>query len=539
MHKKQKSNVVFGLLGTTVDVSKTSDRFATWRPSVAICQHPDLPISRFELLYQKRYLPRAKKIQDDISIISQNTIVRLNEIQFHDPWDFESVYSALYDFAQSYNFTIDEEDYFIHLTTGTNTAQVCLFLLAESRHLPGKLIQTRPPNEGKQGPGEYRVTDLDLSKYDQIALRLRKEKKHASSYLKSGIKTLNLKYNDLIDRIEHVAVNTRHPILLIGPTGAGKSLLAKRIYELKLEKHIITGEFAEVNCATIRGEVAMSTLFGHEKGAFTSAISKREGHLRKANKGILFLDEIGELGLDEQAMLLHALEEKEFYPLGGDKKIKSDFQLIAGTNQDLLRLVREGRFREDLFARIKLWTFHLPALRDRLEDIFPNIKHEIEKYGQSNGTQAYFTKEALDKFLEFSTSLEAKWLGNFRDLNCAITRMATLALSGRITVDIVEEEVGRLRSEWESLQATQSQALSERLLGKDHVEQLDLFVRIQLEGVLNICHKARSLSEAGRILYSSSRGKKKMTNDADRLRKYLSRFGLTWNQVYENLKHLH
>jgi transcriptional regulatory protein RtcR len=118
----------------------------------------------------------------------------------------------------------------------------------------------------------------------------------------------------------------------------------------------------------------MSTLFGHVKGAFTGALRDRAGVLRVADKGVLFLDEIGELGIDEQAMLLRALEEKTFLPLGSDREARSDFQLIAGTNQDLLAAVRQGRFREDLLARINLWTFTLPGLRSRPEDIEPNLQ---------------------------------------------------------------------------------------------------------------------------------------------------------------------
>jgi len=123
----------------------------------------------------------------------------------------------------------------------------------------------------------------------------------------------------------------------------------------------------------------MSALFGHVKGAFTGAINPRPGLLRAADGGILFLDEIGELGPDEQAMLLRALEDKVFLPMGSDREVKSDFQLVAGTNRDLFALVREGKFRDDLLARINLWAFQMPGLRDRIEDIEVRVIDPMRK----------------------------------------------------------------------------------------------------------------------------------------------------------------
>ena len=148
----------------------------------------------------------------------------------------------------------------------------------------------------------------------------------------------------------------------------------------------------------------MSTLFGHVRGSFTGALRDRPGLLRAADGGVLFLDEIGELGTDEQAMLLRAIEDKQFLPLGADREVRSDFQLIAGTNADLPAAVRRGRFREDLLARINLWTFRLPGLRERPEDIEPNLDHELANCAAVTGVRISMSQEARARFLAFATS---------------------------------------------------------------------------------------------------------------------------------------
>ena len=332
----------------------------------------------------------------------------------------------------------------------------------------------------------------------------------------------------MIEQIEKVAIKSRAPILLNGPTGAGKSFLARRIFELKQARHQFSGAFVEVNCATLRGDTAMSTLFGHVKGAFTGARESREGLLRSANGGMLFLDEIGELGADEQAMLLKAIEEKTFYPFGSDRQVSSDFQLIAGTVRDLRQLVAEGKFREDLYARINLWTFTLPGLRQRQEDIEPNLDYEVERHASLTGDSVRFNTEARRAWLTFATSPQATWRGNFRELSASVTRMATFATSGGITLDVVEDEINRLRYNW---QESRPSALT-ALLGAE-AENIDLFDRMQLEHVIAICRQAKSLSAAGRQLFDVSRQGKASVNDADRLRKYLARFGLTWEAVQD------
>ena len=525
----QKPTVVIGLLGPVLDDARGSERWNRWRPTVSLCQQDDLVVSRLEILYSRRFANLLERITADIRSVSPETEVRPHLLELQDAWDFEQVFEALHGFARAYTFDPEAEDYLVHITTGTHVAQICLFLLTESRHFPARLVQTSPARRG-DSRGRVSLIDLDLSRYDRIASRFAQEHREATSILKSGIETRNAEFNRLIDRIEHVAVRSRAPLLLTGPTGAGKSRLATRIYELKRSRRLVEGAFVEVNCATIRGDGAMSALFGHVKGAFTGAAQDRAGLLRKADGGMLFLDEVGELGLDEQAVLLRAVEEKRFLPLGADREVGSDFQLVAGTNRDLRAQVAAGSFREDLLARIDLWTFRLPSLRERAEDVAPNLDYEIDRFLRQSGVRVAFNKEARERFLRFATAPDAAWTRNFRDLAGAVTRMCTYADGGRITTAIVDDEIARLRAAWGGAGGPGPPGI-DALLGPEEAARIDLFDRLQLEAVLRVSGRCRTVSEAGRLLYASSRARKSNPNDADRLRKYLARFGLRWDEV--------
>ena len=529
---------VIGFLGSTLDQGKRGPaRWERWRPTVSLCQHEDLLVDRLILLHGSRYEGLARAIAADVVQVSPETAVQLEVMEITDPWDLEETYGALRDFARRYPFDPTREDYLAHITTGTHIAQISLFLLVESRHIPGRLIQTSPPPapEGNAS-GSYTIIDLDLSRYDSIARRFQKERTEGLSFLKAGIETKNPAYNRLIERVEQVAIASRDPVLLCGPTGSGKSQLARRIYELKKTRRQVGGELVEVNCATLRGDAAMSTLFGHVRGAYTGAAEARGGMLRKADKGVLFLDEIGELGLDEQAMLLRAIEDKTFFPVGSDKEVQSDFQLIAGTNRDLADRVASGRFREDLLARINLWTFLLPGLRDRPEDIEPNLEFELERVGDDLKQRLTMSREARERYLHFARSAEARWSGNFRDFGASLRRMATLCDGGRISVSEVDDEIERLRGHWRgereaAREAPESDEVLDRVLDNARLAALDRFDRIQLEEVVRVCRTARSLSEAGRVLFAASRTARATTNDADRLRKYLAKYGLTLQAI--------
>ena len=528
-----KRRVVLGLIGTVLDHSPGPSRWEKWRPTVSICQREDLVVDRFELLYQRPATKLTEIICEDIKSISPETEVRKTLVDFRDAWDFEEVYAALHQFARNYKFDTEREEYYIHITTGTHVAQICLFLLTEARYFPAQLLQTSPPKERDlKSPGELRTIDLDLSRYDRIATRFKRETEESLTFLKSGIATRSKDFNRLIENIERVSIRSREPILLMGPTGAGKSQLARRIFELKKSRHQFTGNFVEVNCATIRGDAAMSALFGHTKGSFTGALHDRKGLLVAADGGLLFLDEIGELGLDEQAMLLRAVEEKRFLPVGSDREVRSDFQLIAGTNRDLAAEVRSGKFREDLFSRINLWTFCLPPLAKRREDIEPNLDYELAQFARNTGQSVTFNKEARERFLHFAQSPDALWSGNFRDLNAAVKRMATLAGGNRIGVACVEEEIDRLSSAWSPGAATDCFSPNlDQIVGEETSASLDRFDRVQLEDVLTVCLKSSSLAEAGRTLFAISRAQKKTPNDSDRLRKYLQGWGISWEKI--------
>ncbi len=531
--------IAFSILGTTLDRrGKGNNRWERWRPTISLCQHDDLVIDRLELIFDNHSRGLAKQVTEDIRLISPETEVVHHIVNFHSPWDFESVYSELLDFSRGYDFDAEQEEYLVHITTGTHVAQICWYLLTEAHYIPAKLIQTSPakPNKNRTdqyATSEYQTIDLDLSKYDQIASRFQTEHKEATSYLKSGIATRNAQFNKMIEQLEQVSIRSKEPILITGPTGAGKSQLAHNLYKLRKQQEKLSGKFVAVNCATLHGENTMSTLFGHKKGAFTGATSDRAGLLMEANNGLLFLDEIGELGLDEQAMLLRAIETKHFMPFGSDKEVSSNFQLIAGTNKDLIQQTQAGKFREDLLARIDLWTYQLPSLKERIEDLEPNISYEIDKFSKKAGHLIRFNKAAKEKYLAFGQSPKALWSANFRDLNASITRMGTLAEGGRITTKVVDEEILRLNKKWNNNLSTTGSIKNtiERVLGENSCEKIDLYDQIKLAGIINICQESASMAEASRKLFQVSRDLKKSTNDSHRIKQLLAKYDIHFNDI--------
>ncbi|PYE39736.1 RNA repair transcriptional activator RtcR [Psychrobacter fozii] len=562
---------VIGFLGTTLDNGFNDKRWQRWRPTVSLGLHDELLVDELHILYSKRDKRLFKIIKNDVAQVSPNTNVIGHHVALISPWDFADVYAELYDFAAGFDFQ-ENTDYLLHLTTGTHVAQICWFLLVEAGFIPADLIQTSPcPRPDQADPqGRYQVIDLDVSRYDGLRERFEAEKQQHWQTLQANLVTQNAAYQKLISDIEKVATRSTAPILLMGATGAGKSQLAGQIYALKKAKaSSMQGkntleQFIEVNCATLRGDTAMSVLFGHVKGAFTGAATSRDGLLKSADGGLLFLDEIGELGLDEQAMLLTALEEQRFYPLGSDTPISVSFQLMAGTNKDLRQAVANGEFRADLFARLNTWTFFLPSLKDRLEDLPANIDYELARLGSAQQQQYRFTPEARQMYEAFAMSADATWQGNFRDLTASMIRLTTLAESKVIRKVDVQAEIERLTHLWELLDSSNgsnslnsgnvrtknslSNNSSDSVLNSEIVEQgshhilrqyldedmlatIDPFDVVQLAYVIEVCINHKNQAAAGRYLYANSRDKLKSPNDSDRLRKYLMKFGLRFDEL--------
>ncbi|MFT3884071.1 MAG: sigma-54 dependent transcriptional regulator [Flavobacteriales bacterium] len=208
-------------------------------------------------------------------------------------------------------------------------------------------------------------------------------------------------------------------VLVTGGNGAGKEGVARLIHEKSTRA---AGPFIEVNCAAIPGELIESELFGHEKGSFTSAIAQRKGKFELADGGTLFLDEIGDMSLAAQAKVLRALQENRITRVGGDKDIKVNVRVVAATNKDLRREIAEGRFREDLYHRLSVIPIHVPALKDRLEDIPLLAAHFIQLVCAEQGVAA---KTITDKAVKELQKLP--WTGNVRELRNVIERLVILS----------------------------------------------------------------------------------------------------------------
>ncbi|MFV0365668.1 MAG: sigma-54-dependent transcriptional regulator [Mangrovibacterium sp.] len=221
-------------------------------------------------------------------------------------------------------------------------------------------------------------------------------------------------------------------VLITGANGTGKELVARRLHDTSLRAK---QPFIEVNCAAIPSELIESELFGHEKGAFTSAVKQRKGKFELADGGTLFLDEIGDMSLSAQAKVLRALQENLISRVGGDKEIEVDVRIVAATNKNLMQEIEAGKFREDLYHRLSVILIHVPSLSERTEDIPLLIQHFIHQICQGYGMA---TKEIAKSAVQKLSSLP--WTGNIRELRNVVERLIILS-SNEITVKDVDSFV--------------------------------------------------------------------------------------------------
>ncbi|MHD0644768.1 RNA repair transcriptional activator RtcR family protein [Pseudomonas aeruginosa] len=525
-------------LGTTLDYKGSKPkRWEAWRPNPGVGASTGCKIDVLMLIYEESYATLAHQVRDDALKLAadegRDFEVILKEVTYK-AFDMPSTYLMLDDLRQSIDFD-PNDTHLLNISTGTHISQICCYKMIETKRWPGYLAQCSR-DESSIFKTNVKVIDLDLAQYDPIMNRYRAENMDRENFLKLGIPTRNEAFNRTIAKLQKVAERSDSPILLLGPTGAGKTQLARRVFETKKQVSNLKGRFVEVNCATLRGDTVMSTLFGHRKGAFTGAIENRQGLLKEADGGLLFLDEIGELGLEEQAMLLHALEDKLFTPMGSNDPVKSDFQFIAGTNRDLNADVAAGRFRGDLLARINTWTFRLPGLADRLEDLEPNLDFELAKQQSKNDMAYRFAGKARQMYLSFAVSSDASWAGNFRDLASSVERMTVMADGGVIDEEVVRDELEALRAQWGTVVSLPDKV---NQVGDVSLIELVGFTgpeltpadRKHLEYVLSLCKSTSSYAELGRRLYGDQAG----SNPSQRVRKYLMGFGMEIKAIHAKL----
>lgn len=442
-------SIVFSTV-SHLDMYTGEDRKDRWRPLLELLRIHDFKVDRLYFFISHLYRHIVPTLVKDMNNVCPETeivpvITNLNGVLTYE--DIAPAYKVFSAYFEQYRFDLSNERYFFHLGPG-NLFQhaLMLIMLFHFKRLPFQMLRLAP-NPEKPGDIIMEIYEGDIRKWIASIADSEKRNVAAQTFLKSCIETRNPVFNKLIEEMEHVATHSTAPVLLSGPTGSGKSHLARKIYELRYNKGLVPGSFVEVNCATLQGESVLSNLFGHVRGSFTGATAVRQGLLKTAHEGILFLDEIAEIPLQIQVILLKAIEEKKFYPFGSDTPVHSDFQLICGTNRDLAEEVRQGRFRLDLLSRINMWHFRLPPLRERLEDIEPNINYELDRHTRLKGFKADFLPEARERYLNFAMSPEAIWPGNFRDLSSSIERMQSYALGGIINEELVEEEIVRLRAD--------------------------------------------------------------------------------------------
>ncbi len=267
---------------------------------------------------------------------------------------------------------------------------------------------------------------------------LRRENEHLRELIGGGPKMIGTTpaWVRIVEQAT-MAARSDARILLIGESGTGKELLAAHIHE---ESPFAAGPFVKVNCAAIPADLLESELFGHEKGAFTGAIATRKGKFELADRGTLFLDEVGDLPAASQAKLLRVLQEGEFHRVGGEQSIRVAVRVVSATNRNLSEMVSQQRFREDLYYRLCVVPVKVPSLRERPQDIPPMASYFLQEFCSRNNFRPRKLAPGVDSILQ-----AYGWPGNARELRNVIERMAIMSTGDQLTADSVPVEIRHLK----------------------------------------------------------------------------------------------
>lgn len=338
-------------------------------------------------------------------------------------------YVALGDFDASDYPSSDYGMVIVHKSISEGSCATTLKRVLDAyTSVPSVLFDGKPEDQQTYGVDEILTSPVTQSSLLQLlhrAWRHREPAKlpnHAVRDDMVGECSVMRQMRELIHRVAGKNVN----VLVTGESGTGKELAARSIHKFS-ERH--TGPFVPINCCAIPDELLESELFGHEKGAFTGALTTRKGRFELAHGGTLFLDEIGDMPLAMQVKLLRVLQERRFERVGGTKSIEVDVRVIAATHCDLVKAVEEGRFREDLYYRLNVFPITMPALRDRLEDLPLLLCELTNRFSHRHGCTLNFTEAAIACMQEY------RWPGNVRELANLIERLMVMAPGGIVDVD--------------------------------------------------------------------------------------------------------
>jgi DNA-binding NtrC family response regulator len=394
---------------------------------------------QFQLIYiftTPNTLINAQDLQQEIAARNHTNRIKIFNIDIPDPTDYEELYLHMY--KRCHEIMAEHEGqktkYYIATASGTPQMQTVWFLLSQSGLVPSTLLKITPPQFLRPQQKAVSEIKLSLEKFPSISSPIQRDLEIEATYLRkekleAERKGLLLQFSQYkmigksiqLEQIKDTikaASQYDSAVLIQGATGTGKELVARAIHFNSMRK---TEPFIVVNCAAIPETLVESELFGHEKGAFTGAIQQKKGRFELADKGTIFLDEVGDMPLSAQAKILRVLQDNEITRVGGTRTIKTDIRLIAATNRNLIALISEDKFRDDLYYRLRVIDIKMPALHERREDIPLLVEYFLGIHNHRYRQQKQASRKAMKRLFEYD------WPGNIRELENAIERAFVLS----------------------------------------------------------------------------------------------------------------